>query len=708
MRGITIELLTQHQSETYRVLNEVQLLMSFEGILDLQLNGKHIHGYNRIIIINNLDIVKIQHAQALMKISIPMHFFSNYTDDYYSGFFKQEHFTSQNKVKSLLKHIIKTNENDRNQILVYDVLKILFEETYMQLDTLYLPDIRVNNKLLNTIFQYVYNHIDSPITLQILSDHFFVSKSYISILFTKHLNYSFKHFFTTLKIGLTLHPLLLTNATLQNIAVQRGFSSYNNYSKVFKSYMGMSPVDYRSHYKEQDEVISIASFDFKFFNNYLNQEHHTASSVHVPIDLSAFIEPTYTHQRQLFLEINNMHIYEAIQKVVHPASGNTHQRHLTLFFKQPTLQDMTFDNTMDLNHFCQLMVSYHITCNFYFTSMSHFEAFDKLLLQPLLYMIAANPNSLSLESLQFAITLASYDFSEDEIMFIRQHIQKYLPHSSIGLSIALPLTSADKRSIGSLKKYDAYFDYYCLPFDKLPWTKDCASIRHIECWLKQFKQTIDDAHTPIVLLNLNENVMKHLWNNAHVGLPNQFLALLLQLPADISGIGIPIVSSVNQPIAYFNQYGHQLPYSLIYNIHQYFAGMLNIQTDHYLLNETKDAYLILLFEQNAPMTETKDQKALTYHYQIFSMGYLSKQLVVTYTYDDIYSNVIHGIARDIEHYYLPLQDVQHVQQTFQLQPHITVHNFQYQKLHTTLPHQQIKLLKIYKHPAMLRQRIENE
>lgn len=55
MRGITIDLLTHHQSETYRLLDEVQLFVSLDGILEVQHNGRHTSCYDQLLIVNRLS-----------------------------------------------------------------------------------------------------------------------------------------------------------------------------------------------------------------------------------------------------------------------------------------------------------------------------------------------------------------------------------------------------------------------------------------------------------------------------------------------------------------------------------------------------------------------------------------------------------------------------------------------------------------------------
>lgn len=700
MRGITIELSTQCQSETYRVLDEIQLLVSLDGILDIQHNGRSRHCYNHIAIINNLDIIKITHAQSLIKVCIPMHFFSKYHTTYNTGYFNQDHFISHTKVTSLLKRIIKDNKDKQCQTLMFDVLKILFEEAYVPIEGFYLPEVCVNNKLLNNILQYIYDHLDTKISLKVLSDYFYVSQSYISILFSKYLDFSFKIFFITLKLGYSLQSLLTTNDTIQSVAIQHGFSNYSNYSKIFKSYIGVSPADYRTQAENTDDMLYVLPFDSDHFTGYLVPDSMSMSSMNITIDLNDLKQPSYTHERQLFLEVSNMHVYDAVQQMTTRISDLSDTPNLTLYFQDLATKDMRFAQTAELDRFCKLIKKAQLSYAFCFHHIKQFEAFDKLFLQPILRAMTINPYILTPEDLQFSVVLMSQHLSVHEMKYIQQRMVKYLPHSQVALCVEDPFTKKHQKAILSMHNQGVHFDFYCMAFESLIKSSETyttmADIAHV---LSHFKASINASDTPIVLTQLGESTMAQLGYTSTPAYPSMFLTLLLQLPSDVSGIGLGLASTPKQSIAYYNQYGHQLPYGYINQLYHHFAGQLNSQTENYLLHDTDDAYLLLLSEPCYTASNMETYVPQTYNYQILSAYTLSTQLVVTYTYDDMRSNVTNGIARDMELYYLPYKDVELIHQTFQLQPHITVHNFFNKILHITLPPHQIKLIKIYKHKA---------
>ncbi|UXR82264.1 AraC family transcriptional regulator [Staphylococcus sp. IVB6214] len=697
MRGITIDLLTHHQSETYRLLDEVQLFVSLDGILEVQHNGRHTSCYDQLLIVNRLDIIQISHAQSLIKVCIPMHFFSKYIPAYRDGYFAQDALTSHERIITLLKQIIQQPIQKQHHILIYDILKLLCDEAFILTSPYFLPTMMCTHTFLEQVLVYIYDNLDRRLSLKNISEHFFVSPSYISILFTKYLDFSFKKYFDTLRLGLSLPTLIATDDTIQNIALHFGFSNYNHYSKIFNLYIGIRPADYRNQSDYPEAIVSIRPYDIEYFNHYLAFNNTSESTVNLTVNLSESNQQTYTSDRQLFLEITNCHIYEVLKQIISQTNPIFAQTTLTLLFQDFTNEALKFHNSADFDHFCHLLKKRHYHLVFCLNNMQQFESFDHLFLQPLIRMMTAQPTVLSPNDFTLSIAVSPHFFNVQEVKFIQQRIHKYLPNCQFALHLSYPVRPIHHKYFESFKEQSIQIDFYCMPFE--------AFISCETRSMEPYRTLLKDFDTPIVLTGLSAQALNHLYPSTSTDYPQQFLALLLQLPINILGVGISFVATKQQPIGYFNTYGHQLPYSYMYQIHQCFAGHLNTESDHYILHETEDAYLILLSGSNIFNLETEHAPKQSYHFNIMSSDTLAKQLVTTYTYDAQYSDVTNGIAIDIEDYYIPLPDIQHLHQTFQLQPHITVHDFYNKTLHVTLLHNEVKLIKIYKTKATKRQHL---
>ena len=117
-------------------------------------------------------------------------------------------------------------------------------------DTAVLPNAAAQSDiptLVLKIIDYLHVHYAEKLTLQSISDTFFVSKATLLYNFKKHTNCSLIYFL--LNIRLTKAKELLTKDVLNvgEIAERCGFSSANYFGLIFKQKEGISPLHYRKN-----------------------------------------------------------------------------------------------------------------------------------------------------------------------------------------------------------------------------------------------------------------------------------------------------------------------------------------------------------------------------------------------------------------------------------------------------------------------------
>lgn len=88
------------------------------------------------------------------------------------------------------------------------------------------------------------------LTLASLSEQMHLSQNYISSLFSKNLNCTFKKYLIQTRISYATKLLHDTNYSITYIAEKCGFNSLNHFCKTFKKYMDLSPKMYRDIDKE--------------------------------------------------------------------------------------------------------------------------------------------------------------------------------------------------------------------------------------------------------------------------------------------------------------------------------------------------------------------------------------------------------------------------------------------------------------------------
>lgn len=114
------------------------------------------------------------------------------------------------------------------------------------------PRSKSGGERLRAAVEYIQHHYQENITLKDLSNHTYLSTSYISRSFPKYLGISFTGYLTRVRL---LHgaALLRGNGTITEIAYRCGFPSANAFIDAFRQYHGITPGQYRRRIPENLE-----------------------------------------------------------------------------------------------------------------------------------------------------------------------------------------------------------------------------------------------------------------------------------------------------------------------------------------------------------------------------------------------------------------------------------------------------------------------
>lgn len=93
---------------------------------------------------------------------------------------------------------------------------------------------------------YVYNHLQEPISLQELADEIKVNVTHISKLFHKEMGQTLGSFIREQKINAAKNMLLYSEYSCAEVAQYFAFASNSHFTKVFKELTGLTPTQYRN------------------------------------------------------------------------------------------------------------------------------------------------------------------------------------------------------------------------------------------------------------------------------------------------------------------------------------------------------------------------------------------------------------------------------------------------------------------------------
>lgn len=103
------------------------------------------------------------------------------------------------------------------------------------------------------VIDYIEEHLEDPLTLEILSEVAHFEKSYLNLRFNEIWGISPMKYVNLQRIERAKVLLATTNKSITNIAKEVGFGSIHYFSRYFKEKEDLSPNDYRIQKSEQEK-----------------------------------------------------------------------------------------------------------------------------------------------------------------------------------------------------------------------------------------------------------------------------------------------------------------------------------------------------------------------------------------------------------------------------------------------------------------------
>ena len=101
------------------------------------------------------------------------------------------------------------------------------------------------------IARYVQEHYGESLSLDIMGKHFHMSPKYFSVYFQKHFSRNFTDYLAAIRIEQAKKLLLETEADMELIAQQTGFSGSSYFIRVFRKATGVTPGQYRKDFHQE-------------------------------------------------------------------------------------------------------------------------------------------------------------------------------------------------------------------------------------------------------------------------------------------------------------------------------------------------------------------------------------------------------------------------------------------------------------------------
>ena len=152
------------------------------------------------------------------------------------------------QIETCLRNIFQAyKKNDKAKIYICFVN--LFGILLHCAETTTAPTIIAKNSTIDKIAQYIQDNYSSITTLEEVAAEMFISKYHLCHLFTKHLNTTFYHFLTEVRLKHAEEYLIKTKKNITEIAELCGFTTSSQFCFCFHKKFGVPPLKYRKLHK---------------------------------------------------------------------------------------------------------------------------------------------------------------------------------------------------------------------------------------------------------------------------------------------------------------------------------------------------------------------------------------------------------------------------------------------------------------------------
>lgn len=114
-------------------------------------------------------------------------------------------------------------------------------------------DSEANSFVLRSALTYILEHHTEKLSLTDVADHCFVSSWHLSKLLNQYTGRGFFEIINMIRIDRARELLRSTGAKVQEVSDEVGFQDVAHFSRIFKSYVGCSPKEYRQTGGRGDE-----------------------------------------------------------------------------------------------------------------------------------------------------------------------------------------------------------------------------------------------------------------------------------------------------------------------------------------------------------------------------------------------------------------------------------------------------------------------
>ena len=227
--------------------------------VDIQVHGKHHYVENDFTCINSGDVhflqgVYINENSTSLIVLISYEFLKQYYPDIdhvqFDLSIKEDH-SDLRRIYSRIKDIYLSEDAYAYLEItscLLDLLAVLLRH-YQKKVTSHHLNLQQQMK---DILSYVHAHYQEPLSLQKMSQIFYMSPEHFSRQFHKYIGKTFKEYLSSYRLYKAYNDIVESQISIQDIARKHGFSNVKSLITLFHKVYQETPLQYRKKYQEND------------------------------------------------------------------------------------------------------------------------------------------------------------------------------------------------------------------------------------------------------------------------------------------------------------------------------------------------------------------------------------------------------------------------------------------------------------------------
>ena len=153
-------------------------------------------------------------------------------------------FSDSSEILSLVKRLSLLCSDTRCEKQTLTYLSAVVGEILLKLELID-SDVPAAN-MVKPILKYCSEHYtDSDISIKSLADSLYISRSYVSKVFSAKLGYGFREYINGLRLERAKKMLTHTDMKIVEIMLDCGYKNQSSFNRVFSEHFGTSPREYR-------------------------------------------------------------------------------------------------------------------------------------------------------------------------------------------------------------------------------------------------------------------------------------------------------------------------------------------------------------------------------------------------------------------------------------------------------------------------------